>query len=41
MLTLVLVLLAIGRRKIQIDESMKEVIYRLYEEEMDREEILK
>ena len=38
MLTLVPVLLAMKRRKVQIEDSIKEVIY---EQEIDQKEILK
>ena len=40
-LTFNLISLIIKRYKIQINNSIKEVIYRLYKKEIDRKEILK
>lgn len=40
MLNLVPVLLAMGRRKVQIDDTLKEVICTCHDEGMDDKEIL-
>ena len=40
-LTVIPVLLTIRRRKVQIDDVLKEVICTRYDEEMDHEEILR